>query len=164
MTWIFKKHAIFSSLLISISLISTSIVAQVAPIKDEANQSNCMSHYNFNEMPAHKLTDKITMQFVTSSQFTVIQWNLKKGARLLPQHSHLNEQVIRVIKGALEVHTGDKTYTIYPGEVMIFPPYVSHGFIALEDAVMYEQQTPIREDFLKPGFIERLSKHLKSNQ
>ena len=109
----------------------------------------------------HQLTDKISMRFETSSQFTVIQWNLKAGAKLLPMHSHLNEQVTRVLQGDVEVRSEDNVYTLHPGDVMIFPPYVSHGFIALTDAVLYEQQTPIRQDFLQEGFIEKLKQYLK---
>lgn len=118
---------------------------------------------DFNAIPAHHLTDKIDMRFVTSSQFTVIQWNLMAGAKL-PVHSHLNEQVIRVLKGNLEVHTGAEVYTIHEGELIIFPPYVTHGFVALTDTVMYEQQTPIRQDFLQDGFIQKLSDYLNQNQ
>jgi quercetin dioxygenase-like cupin family protein len=119
--------------------------------------------FNFNTMPAHHLTNKIDMRFITSSQFTVIQWNLMTGAKL-PVHSHINEQVIRVLKGDLEVHTGDDVYTIHEGEVIIFPPNVTHGFVALTDTVMYEQQTPIRQDFLQEGFIQKLSDYLNHNQ
>lgn len=158
-----KKFFLIYSLFIGFLFTNTEAVAQLADLETSSN-NNSVLHFNFNEMPAHQLTDKITMQFVTSSQFTVIQWNLKKGARLLPQHSHVNEQVIRILKGVLEVHSGDKTFTIYPGEVMIFPPYIPHGFIALEDSIMFEQQTPIRQDFLEEGFIEKLSEHLKNNQ
>ncbi len=103
------------------------------------------------------------MRFTTSSQFTVIQWNLKKGAKL-PQHSHLNEQVIRILEGNVEAQTGDQVFHLHAGDVMIFPPNVTHGFIATTDAMMYEQQTPIRQDFLQPGFIEKLSEYLKKNQ
>jgi quercetin dioxygenase-like cupin family protein len=120
-------------------------------------------YFDFNAMPVNHLTDKINMRFVTSNQFTVIQWDLMQGAKL-PTHSHLNEQVIRILKGNIEVHTGDKIYHLHEGDVMVFPPYVTHGFTATMDAIMYEQQTPIRQDFLEPGFIEKLSQYLKQHQ
>ncbi len=120
-------------------------------------------YFDFDAIPSHQLTDKINMRFVTSSQFTVIQWNLKTGAKL-PVHSHLNEQVIRILKGNVEVRTDDKLYNLHAGDVMVFPSYITHGFIATSDVVMYEQQTPIRKDFLEPGFIEKLSEYLKQNQ
>lgn len=121
-------------------------------------------YYDFNTMPAHQLIDTISMRFVTSDQFTVIQWNLKAGAKLMPQHKHPNEQVIRVLEGTLQAQSGESVRTLHAGDVMIFNANVPHGFIAETDAVMYEQQTPFRRDFLEPGFIEKLSAYLKQNQ
>lgn len=156
MRLISKKFIALGFLLISFLLTASEAIAKE---KEEA-----ALYFDFNSIPAHQLTDKINMRFVTSSQFTVIQWNLKAGAKLLPVHSHLNEQVTRVLEGNVEVHTGDTVYNLHAGDVMIFPPYVTHGFIATTDAVIYEQQTPIRQDFLQPGFIEKLSEYLKQNQ
>jgi quercetin dioxygenase-like cupin family protein len=127
------------------------------------NNSNSASWYDFNKMPIHQLTDKIGMRFLTSSKFTLIQWTLKKGAKL-PPHSHLNEQVIRIDDGKLKVDSAGKTYILSVGQIMIFPSYVEHGFTALTDTVMYEQQTPIRKDFLEPNFIQKISSYLAKNQ
>ena len=147
-----KRFVALGFLLISFLFAGTEAIAKEAAL-----------YFDFNSIPAHQLTDNINMRFVTSSQFTVIQWNLKTGAKL-PVHSHLNEQVVRILEGNVEVHTEDNVYNLHSGDVMIFPPYVTHGFIATTDAVMYEQQTPIRQDFLQPGFIEKLSEYLKHNQ
>lgn len=152
MLLISKRFVALSFLLISFLFTASEALAKEVAL-----------YFDFDSIQAHQLTDKINMRFVTSSQFTVIQWNLKKGAKL-PVHAHLNEQVIRILEGHVEVHTEDTVYNLHSGDVMIFPPYVSHGFIAATDAVMYEQQTPIRQDFLQPGFIEKLSEYLKQNQ
>lgn len=121
-------------------------------------------YFDFNNMPAHQLLPTISMRFVNSDKFTVIQWDLKKGAKLHPEHKHINEQVIRVLAGDIDAHSGENLYHLHKGDVMIFPANVPHGFIALTDAVMYETQTPVREDFLKPGFIDKLSEILRDNQ
>lgn len=147
-----------SKKIITLSLIFTSFIF------DSALAEQSPVYYDFNSIPAHHLIDTISMRFVTSGQFTVIQWNLKAGAKLMPQHKHPNEQVIRVLEGALQVHSGESVKTLHAGDVMIFPANVSHGFIAETDAVMYEQQTPFRKDFLEAGFIEKLSALLKKNQ
>jgi quercetin dioxygenase-like cupin family protein len=147
---------IFSTL----SLIATCFIYTSATASPEESPV----YYDFNTMPAHQLIDTISMRFVTSDQFTVIQWNLKAGAKLMPQHKHPNEQVIRVLEGSLQVHSGESVRTLHAGDVMIFASNVPHGFIAETDAVMYEQQTPFRKDFLEPGFIEKLSVLLKQNQ
>lgn len=125
--------------------------------------NNAALHFDFNSISSYELTDKINLRFVTSSKFTVIQWSLKTGAKL-PVHSHPNEQVTRILEGNVDVHTGDTVYHLHAGDVMVFPPNVTHGFTATADAVMYEQQTPFREDFLQEGFIEKLSEYLKQNQ
>lgn len=139
--------------LLSLLFVSSLSMAQDMPV-----------YYDFNNMPAHELIPTISMRFVNSDKFTVIQWNLRLGAKLYPQHKHINEQVVRILAGDIDAHSGDNVYHLHTGDVMIFPANVSHGFIAITDAIMYETQTPVREDFLKPGFIEKLSDLLKNNQ
>jgi quercetin dioxygenase-like cupin family protein len=145
---------------IALSLIYTSLLCTSVAASPEESPI----YYNFNTMPAHQLIDTISMRFATSDQFTIIQWNLKAGAKLMTQHKHPNEQVIRVLKGTLQVNSGESVWTLHAGDVMTFASNVPHGFIAETDAIMYEQQTPIRKDFLEPGFIEKLSALLKQNQ
>ena len=152
MFFISKKFVVLAFLLASFWLVGSEAIAKEAAL-----------YFDFNSIPTHQLTDKINMRFVTSSAFTVIQWNLKIGAKL-PVHSHVNEQVIRILEGNVEVYADNNVYNLHSGDVMIFPPDVTHGFTATTDAVMYEQQTPIRQDFLQPGFIEKLSEYLKQNQ
>ena len=76
----------------------------------------------------------------------------------------MNEQVIRVDNGQLKVESEGRIYNLLTGQIMIFPSYVPHGFTALADTIMYEQQTPIRQDFLEPDFIQKLSDYLAKNQ
>lgn len=144
--------------IIILSLAAASMVFSVAASADQSPV-----YYDFNAMPAHQLIDTISMRFVTSDKFTVIQWNLKAGAKL-PQHKHPNEQVVRVLDGALQVQSGESVKILHAGDVAIFAANVPHGFIAETDAVMYEQQTPFRKDFLEDGFIEKLSEILRKNQ
>lgn len=160
--WVKANKAILSNIAKPLLALSILLISTIWSNTHATDQPSALK-FNFNTIPAHHLTDKIDMRFVNSSQFTVIQWNLIAGAKL-PVHSHLNEQVIRVLKGDLEVHTGEEVFTIHEGAVIIFPPYVTHGFIALTDTVMYEQQTPIRQDFLQEGFIQKLSEYLNNNQ
>lgn len=129
---LFKKLTVGYSLMLSLLLVSAQAYAHNA-------SSNPEQRYNFNT-PEYHLTDNISMSFLTASHFTVIQWNLKAGAKLLPIHSHLNEQVTRVLSGDVEVRIGNSTYIIHAGEIIVFPPYAPHGFVALKDAVIYEQQ------------------------
>lgn len=136
-----------------LSLFATASMAKETPI-----------YYDFNSIPVHQLTDKITMRFINSSKFTVIQWDIKAGGKLLPVHTHPNEQVTKIVEGDVDVKSGEDIYHLHAGDIMVFPANVSHGFVALTNSVIYEQQTPAREDFLQPGFVEKLSALLRQNQ
>ena len=125
---------------------------------------NLPLYYDFNKMPAHKLIPTISVRFVNTDKFTVIQWDLKAGAKLWPQHQHINEQVVRVLTGDLDAYSGDKVYHLHAGEVMIFPANVPHAFIAVTDSIMYETQTPVREDFLDPKIVKNLRDSVKDTQ
>ncbi len=159
------RNIISAFMVISIFLVIPGYAAEpsiVQSLRDDSN-SHTASVHDFNTMPINQLTDRIGMRFFTSQNFTVIQWTLKKGAKL-PIHSHLNEQLIRVDSGRLDVDSEGKIYHLDAGQMMVFPAYVTHGFIAMADTVMYEQQTPIRQDFLEPDFIQKLSDFLAKNQ
>lgn len=160
------KNKLIKTLAIALvsCIMQTPFAMQAANSSLPMTKNASAERFDFNKIAPYHLTDKIDMRFITSSQFTVIQWDLMAGAKLMPPHSHLNEQVIRVIKGNLEVHTEGKVYTLHKGQIMVFPPYVSHGFIALSDTIMYEQQTPVRQDFLQKNFIKKLSDLLNQNQ
>lgn len=139
--------------LLSLLCANAISIAQAAP-----------AYFDFNNIPAKELTPTISMRFVNSDKFTVIQWDLKAEAKLYPQHKHVNEQVVRILAGDIDAHSGGNVYHLHAGDVMVFPANAEHGFIAMSDSVMYETQTPVREDFLKPGFIKKLSELLKNNQ
>ncbi len=57
-----KRFVALGFLLISFLLAGTQAIAKEAAL-----------YFDFNSIPAHQLTDKIDMRFVTSSQFTVIR-------------------------------------------------------------------------------------------
>ena len=71
----------------------------------------------------------------------------KKGA-VIPLHFHPNEQVTWITEGAAQVQSQGKTFVIKAGEVMIFPAYVPHEFVMLEDTIDIDFFAPVREDWL----------------
>ncbi len=116
-------------------------------------------YYDFSNIPVVKITDNIGFRFIMSTQSTMIEWTLKKGAKL-PAHFHLNEQINIVESGKLDAFSDGKKYALKAGGIMVFPPNVPHEFVAVEDSVFLDIQTPARQDFLAPDFIEKLRKIL----
>lgn len=146
--------------LLSLGLTSLSFAAEVestpAPgrgvVPSVSDHYKAMpSLYDFNQMPVEQITESIGRQFIIGTQTIMIRWELKAGA-LLPLHFHANEQITSVEKGSLEVYSQGRRYVVKPGQTMVFPPNVPHEFIALEDVVIVEVQTPARQDYINGEF------------
>jgi quercetin dioxygenase-like cupin family protein len=65
-----------------------------------------------------------------------------------PAHSHPHEQITFVISGRLALTLKDKVHEIGPGEQLYVPGNEVHSARALEDSVVLELFTPLREDLL----------------
>ena len=72
---------------------------------------------------------------------------LEKG-RTLPKHSHPNEQTGYLIKGQLRFTIGTEEFDTQPGDSWCIPADVEHHVEVIEDSVVIEVFSPVREDFL----------------
>jgi len=71
----------------------------------------------------------------------------KRGAvGALHQHPHVQFTYIR--SGSFTVHIGDQSRVLRGGDFYYIPPHVMHGVDALEDSVLIDVFTPMREDFV----------------
>ena len=48
------------------------------------------------------------------------------------------------------VFSQEKKHHLKPGNLMVFPAFVPHKFVAIKDSMLVGFVTPVREDFL-PG-------------
>lgn len=103
--------------------------------------------YNFENSAEEVLSDKITRQFVMGGQTMLVKWTFKKGA-VVPLHFHPNEQITWITEGVAEVKSQGKTFTVKAGDVIIFPPFVPHEFVILEDTIDIDIFSPVRIDWL----------------
>jgi quercetin dioxygenase-like cupin family protein len=72
-----------------------------------------------------------------------------KGA-VVPEHQHPQEQTGYLISGSLRFYSGDQETIVSPGDCWVFAGGEMHGAEALEDTVIVEMFSPVRDDFLKP--------------
>lgn len=70
-----------------------------------------------------------------------------KGA-VVPEHRHPHEQTGYLISGSLRFFGGGEDTVVTPGDCWNFASEVPHGAEALEDSVVIEVFSPIREDYL----------------
>jgi quercetin dioxygenase-like cupin family protein len=67
---------------------------------------------------------------------------------VVPEHSHPHEQTGYLVAGSLRFFGPEGETVVAPGDCWTFPSEVPHGAEALEDSVVIEVFSPIREDYL----------------
>jgi quercetin dioxygenase-like cupin family protein len=51
-------------------------------------------------------------------------------------HTHGGDELIRVVSGRLQARVGDRRFHCGPGEMLVVPPGVEHGFVVVAEAVV----------------------------
>ena len=64
-------------------------------------------------------------------------------------HEHFHSQVTYVESGAFELSIGGERKVLKAGDAFYITPHVMHGCVCLEDGVLIDVFSPVREDFLK---------------
>ena len=106
-----------------------------------------MELYNWEQLPAEQMNALVVRKVIHSGQMTIARLNIGKDA-VVPEHSHINEQIANVERGALLFHIGGVDQMVRAGESLVIPPNVPHGVVALEDTVVTDVFTPRREDWI----------------
>jgi len=75
------------------------------------------------------------------------EFRIAKGGRV-PEHSHPHEQTGYLVSGRLKFIVGDESFEAGPGDSWCLPGDVAHAAEVLEDSVMVEVFSPLRQDYL----------------
>ena len=105
-----------------------------------------MPFLKLDDSPSREIFSGFHVHFVHSMNMTFAHWTIKAGA-VLPQHSHLHEQVVNMIKGEFELTINGKTQRLGPGNVAIIPSNAVHSGKAITDCRIIDAFYPIREDY-----------------
>ena len=104
-------------------------------------------HHRWTDLSSQALTESIQRRYFTADRVTVARFELKKGG-VVPRHAHENEQVSMVLSGALLFKIDGREVTIRSGDVMQIPGNVPHEVEVLEDALVIDVFSPIRQDWI----------------
>ena len=63
------------------------------------------------------------------------------------RHSHPHHQLVYVVRGALRVEVGERTFDAHAGDSFIVDGGVEHQARALEESEVLDVFTPTREDY-----------------
>jgi quercetin dioxygenase-like cupin family protein len=107
-----------------------------------------MKLYNWAQVTEEPLTPTATRQMIHGSTVTVAKLRTKKGS-IVPTHSHVNEQITTMEKGAMLFVTPTEQIVVRAGESLVIPPNVPHSVESLEDCVALDIFSPVREDWVR---------------
>ena len=85
-------------------------------------------------------------KLVHTQNMSIAFWEVEKGAEV-PEHSHMNEQVMQVLEGSFEFTLDGNTRVYEPGDLVIIAPYIPHSGKALTDCKLMDTFSPTREEY-----------------
>jgi len=110
-----------------------------------------MSFINLEDLNELEIAPGIVGLIVTAESVTGAHFSIAAGS-VLPEHSHVHEQVVNVIEGELELTAEGKTNRLVPGTALVLPPNVPHSGKAVTDVKVIDVFHPVREDFIGTTF------------
>ena len=114
------------------------------------NDQTTVRLFRVDDIPLEKVTDQIDRRLITGDRIMLAHVYLKKGS-IVPTHSHENEQITYILKGALRFWIGvdeSEEIVVRAGEVLHIPSNVVHKALALEETLDVDVFSPPRQDWL----------------
>jgi Uncharacterized conserved protein, contains double-stranded beta-helix domain len=97
------------------------------------------------KVPKKDMGDGRLVQVIgEGGNLNAVHWNIPDG-RVVPSHEHPAEQLGYVVRGRLELTTGEETFLIEEGDSYVLPPNVPHGFRAVGDVEAIDVFSPPRD-------------------
>ena len=75
------------------------------------------------------------------------EFRIDKGS-MVPEHSHPHEQTGYIVSGRINLIVEDEELEAGPGDSWCLPGDIAHSAEILEDSVIVEIFSPVREDYL----------------
>ena len=71
-----------------------------------------------------------------------------KAQSILPRHSHIYEQSGYLVEGRMRFTIGEQVFEAEPGDSWCIPGNAEHSAEVLENSLVVEVFSPVREDYL----------------
>jgi quercetin dioxygenase-like cupin family protein len=107
-----------------------------------------MTQYDWNQLPVEQLNPQVSRRAIHTQGLTIARLNLQKGA-VVPEHSHVHEQIATVERGALQFSIAGAELILRDGQSVAIPSNMPHKVVALEDTVVVDVFSPSRQDWLR---------------
>jgi quercetin dioxygenase-like cupin family protein len=105
-----------------------------------------MSFIHVSDIKPKEIVPGFYGRFVHSENITIAYWDIKKGATI-PTHQHINEMVVNVISGSLELTIANETRVITGGMAAVIPANVPHKATGITDCQVIDVFYPLRKEY-----------------
>lgn len=105
-----------------------------------------MPFININSLNEKEVFPGYKGKAIHTGTTTYMYWKIDEGASV-PEHSHLHEQVVNVLKGMFELTVDGQKELLEPGKVAVIPPHVKHSGRAITYCELLDVFLPEREDY-----------------
>ena len=105
-----------------------------------------MPFVNENNVKQHELAPGFLARFIHTEGLTSAYVNIKSDS-VLPEHSHVQDQITHVLEGKLELTIGGETQLVGAGQIAVIPSNVKHSAIARSACKVIDVFNPVREDY-----------------
>lgn len=105
-----------------------------------------MPFINENDLRQNEIAPGFLARFIHTDGVTIAYVNIKSGS-VLPEHSHVQDQVTHVLEGELELTVGGETQIAKAGKIVVIPSNVKHSAIARSECKVIDVFNPVREDY-----------------
>lgn len=101
------------------------------------------SNYNWEKVDEN--LDRAVVGYDDSLMLTIVRF--KKGG-VGKLHQHIHSQVAYIASGSFEVQIEEEKKVLKAGDSFFLKTNVMHGVVCLEEGVLIESFSPMREDFV----------------
>lgn len=103
---------------------------------------------NGNELKWEELGGGVSRQIMGfNTQIMMVKVRFKKDSLGSP-HQHFHSQATYVASGRFEFSIGNEKQTITQGDAVYIKPNIIHSAVCLEEGMLIDVFSPVREDFL----------------
>ena len=96
---------------------------------------------NIKELKSNEIMPGFHGRILHGSDFTWVYWEIDKGSNL-PEHNHVNEQLMHVVKGKFEFTINGKKHLCEKGSTFQIPSNVPHSGKAITSCEIMDVFSP----------------------
>ena len=100
-----------------------------------------MTLHRFGSLEVQRAEDGREVRRISGDAIGMIRVAWPAGTRTTP-HNHANELIVLLVEGRLRALSEGREFIMEPGDSVVIPAYVEHGYEALEDSVTLEAAGP----------------------